>query len=95
MKSRILFGSIGLLFLSGAAFGADGAAIFKQKMCAGCHAAGKMGGDLAASKMDRGTMMEFLKNPQAKKPGIKKPAFKGSDEELGAVVDYALGLRKK
>lgn len=73
---------------------ADGTALFKSKMCGACHGAGKMGGDLAASKMDKAAMSKFLKDPKAVKPKAAMPAFKGTDEELGAVVDYVMGLRK-
>lgn len=72
----------------------DGAALYKKKMCGACHGAGKTGGDLAKSKLDKAAMIKFLKDPKAAKPKTAMPAFKGSDEELASLVDYLLGLRK-
>ncbi|MDO8643587.1 MAG: cytochrome c [bacterium] len=85
--------SAGLL-MGAAAFGADGAAIFKAKMCGACHGPGKKAGDLKNSKMDKPTMVKFMKDPKASNPKAAMPAFKGSDEELNVVVDYILSLRK-
>lgn len=77
-----------------AAFAADGAALFKSKMCGACHGAGKKAGDLAASKMDKAAMTKFLKDPKAANPKVAMPPFKGTDEELTALVDYVISLRK-
>ncbi|MBI4124572.1 MAG: cytochrome c [Deltaproteobacteria bacterium] len=75
---------------------ADGAgeALFKKKMCFACHGAGKMGGDLATSKLDKAAMDKFLKDPKAANPKSAMPAFKGTEEERAALVDYVMGLRK-
>lgn len=92
-KISITLFSLGCL-LGTAALGADGAAIFKAKMCGACHGAGKKAGDLKASKMDKPTMVKFMKDPKGSNPKAAMPAFKGSDEELNALVDYVVSLRK-
>lgn len=72
----------------------DGKNLYQKKMCAACHGAGKKGGDLKDSKMDKAAISKFMKDPKAVKPTAAMPAFKGSDAELAALVDYVLTLRK-
>ncbi|OGQ06077.1 MAG: hypothetical protein A3F82_06265 [Deltaproteobacteria bacterium RIFCSPLOWO2_12_FULL_44_12] len=81
--------------VAGSAFaGADGAALFKAKMCGACHAAGKKGGDLKDSKMDKASLVKFMKDPKSVNPKVTMPAVKATDEELNALADYVLSLRK-
>lgn len=72
----------------------QGKTLFQKKMCAACHGAGKKGGDLAASKMDKATMAKFLKDPKSVKPNAGMPAARGTDAEIAALVDYVMSLRK-
>lgn len=79
-----------------AAGGAEqGKELFQKKMCAACHGPGKKGGDLAATKMDKGSLDKFLKDPKAVNPKVAgMPAFKGTDAERAALVDYIMSLKK-
>lgn len=86
--------SMGLL-IGSAAMAVDGAALYKSKMCGACHGAGKKAGDLKDSKVAKEALVKFLKDPKSVNPkAIGMPAFKGSDEELNAIADYILTLRK-
>ncbi|MDP2600477.1 MAG: cytochrome c [Deltaproteobacteria bacterium] len=91
MKKIILLTAVSL-FAASAALAADGAALYKSKMCGACHGAGKKGGDLAVCKMDKAAMVKYMKDPKSVNPKATMPAVKGSDEELGALADYVLGL---
>lgn len=94
MKNRWIITAVVVgLLLSGTSFAQAGQDLYQKKMCAACHGPGKKGGDLKDSKMDKAAMTKFLKDPKSVKP-VAMPAFKGTDEELGALVDYLLGLRK-
>lgn len=91
----VVFVGVGLLAGGAALAQADqGKDLFQKKMCAACHGAGKKGGDLKDSKMDKAAISKFMKDPKAVKPTAAMPAFKGSDAELTALVDYVLTLRK-
>lgn len=93
--SILLLASGVALFGLGANAQADpGKALYQKKMCGACHGAGKKAGDLAASKLDKAAMTKFLKDPKASNPKAAMPPFKGSDEELGALIDYVMSLRK-
>lgn len=72
----------------------QGKVLFQKKMCAACHGAGKKGGDLAASKMDKATMVKFLKDPKSVKANVGMPAARGTDAEITALIDYVMSLRK-
>ena len=72
----------------------DGAALYKAKMCGACHGPGKKDGDLKDSKMDKATLVKFLKDPKSVLPAATMKATKGTDAELTAVVDYVLTLKK-
>lgn len=72
------------------AAGPDGAALFQSKMCGACHGAGKKGGDPATWKLTKADILKVLK--EGKAGGM--PAFKGSDEEAGALADHVLMLKK-
>lgn len=97
MKKLLTVGALAAvlgLSLAGVAKGGDGEAIFKKKMCVACHGTGKKGGDLKGSKMDKAALAKFLKDPKSGNPKSAMPAFKGTDEELAALVDYIMTLRK-
>jgi mono/diheme cytochrome c family protein len=79
--------------LAGTAMAEDGAALYKSKMCGACHGAGKKGGELKSSTMDKATMVKFMKDPKSVNPKATMPAVKGSDTELNALADYAKTLK--
>lgn len=92
MKNLLVVGVVvGAFLWSGAGFAQAGKDLYQKKMCAACHGPGKKGGDLKNSKMDKATMTKFMKDPKAMKP-VAMPAFKGTDAELGALVDYVKSL---
>lgn len=77
----------------GVAIAEDGAALYKSKMCGACHGAGKKGGDLKGSSMDKAAMVKFMKDPKSVNPKATMPAVKASDAELGAIADYVKTLK--
>lgn len=79
----------GMMFAGTAVFAADAGQDLFQKKCAMCHASGKSAGDLKSSKLDKKGLCDALSNP---KKGM--PAFKGTDAERDALVDYVMSLRK-
>lgn len=78
---------------------AKGQRIYQEKKCAVCHAikgqGAKSGPDLTAvgSKRDVEWLKAFLKDPKAANPKAKMLAFKGTDEELEALVAYMASLK--
>lgn len=90
----VFVGACLLVGTAAMAAGEQGKDLYQKKMCAACHGAGKKGGDLKDSKMDKATLTKFMKDPKAVKPTAAMPAFKGTDAELAALVDYAISLRK-
>ena len=93
MKKIILLTAVSL-FAASSAMAADGAALFKSKMCGACHGAGKKGGDLAGCKLDKGAIVKYMKDPKAANPKATMMPIKGSDEELNAIADYVVSLKK-
>ncbi len=83
-----------VLFAASSALAADGAALFKSKMCGACHGPGKKGGDFKTCKLDKAAILKVLKDPKSVNPKATMMAIKGSDEELNAIADYVLTLRK-
>ncbi|MBI2346886.1 MAG: cytochrome c [Deltaproteobacteria bacterium] len=77
----------------GAAYAEDGAALFKSKGCPMCHGAGKKGGDLKSSTLDKAAMVKYIKDPKAANPKATMPAVKGSDAELNAIADYVKTMK--
>lgn len=95
MKKIAVVLVVGIIGMAQMVWAADGAALYKSKMCgAACHGAGKKGGDLKDSKMDKVTLVKFMKDPKSVNPKATMGAVKGTDEELGAIADYMLTLRK-
>ncbi len=95
---------LGLLgYTAWPAQGADiekGKKIYEEKRCGMCHAiggqGGKVGPDLAdvGSKRDRDWLVKFLKDPKGTVSGAKMMPVKATDEEITALVDYLLSLKK-
>src|SRR5512132_2591130 len=76
-----------------------GEKIYSAKRCGACHLiqgkGGKSGPPLSdiASKRDAQWLKAFLKDPKAINPESKMSPFKGTDEELEALVSYLLSLK--
>lgn len=77
-----------------------GKKVFDEKKCSLCHAIGGKGGkkgpDLSdvGNKRDGEWLMKFLQDPKGTKPGAKMMPVKATKEELSALVDYLLSLKK-
>lgn len=77
-----------------------GKRIYKEKRCGLCHAIGgvgsKKGPDLSdiGNKRDAEWLMKFFKDPKGTEPGAKMLPIKATQDELSALVDYMLSLRK-
>lgn len=83
---------------------AKGEKIFAEKKCVPCHAIkgkggivgpGARGPDLSTvgAQRDVQWLKTFLKDPKAANPKSKMMAFKGSEEELEALVAYLASLK--
>jgi mono/diheme cytochrome c family protein len=77
-----------------------GKQLYTQKKCGFCHtvdgSGGKKGGDLSdvSSKRDAEWLTKYLKDPKSLMPEAKMPAFRGTDEEVNALVAYLMSLKK-
>jgi cytochrome c oxidase subunit 2 len=88
---------------------ADGKAIYAASACVGCHtirgvSAGRLGPDLThyGSRTTLGagmfpntseTLVAWLKNPAAMKPGAKMPSLGLSDDQTRVLASYLLSLK--
>jgi len=76
-----------------------GEKVYGEKKCAICHSihgkGGKIGGDLrdVGAKRDREWLHQFMKNPKALNPDVKMSKFRGSEEDLEALVGYLLSVK--
>lgn len=94
MKTGIkLVVACAITLIAGTAIAEDGAALYKSKMCGACHGAGKKGGDLKDSKMDKAAMAKYMKDPKAANPKATMKAVAGTDAELNALADYVKTLK--
>jgi mono/diheme cytochrome c family protein len=106
MKVRARIVLFGVLLSAGLAWAqrdpvqaTKGADVYLQKKCNVCHSingkGGKAGPDLGAegTKRDVPWLKAFLKDPKASNPKSKMMPFKGSDEELEALVAYLTSLK--
>jgi mono/diheme cytochrome c family protein len=102
--SALLFAWPSALVLADLALIGKGEKIYAEKKCVPCHLIKGKGGtagpaargpDLSnvGTKRDGQWFKTFLKDPKAVNPKSKMMAFKGSDEELEAVVAYLASLK--
>jgi nitric oxide reductase subunit C len=83
---------------SGAPASMTGAPPIVTSVCVGCHAIGGRGGnagpalDGVASRFDRARLDNWLRDPQAVKPGTAMPNLNLDDATRTAVVDWLLTL---
>ncbi len=109
MKRSIMFCFMGIVLIGMAectlvlAAGPEtekGKMLYEGKKCGLCHAingkGGKKGTDLSdtGNKRDAGWLMKYLKDPKGTLPGAKMMPVKASPEELSALIDYMLSLKK-
>jgi cytochrome c2 len=77
-----------------------GKEVYTAKKCGLCHtvdgSGGKKGGDLSdvGDKRDAEWLTKYMKDPKSLLPEAKMPAFRGSDEDLQALVAYLMSLKK-
>ncbi|MBI4469985.1 MAG: c-type cytochrome [Acidobacteria bacterium] len=89
--------------LPGAPLLAQGARLFRSRLCFGCHVAAdleeerKPGPDLTniGLKTDRDWIVRWLKNPRVWLANATMPNFLLSDPEAFAIADYLLSLREE
>jgi cbb3-type cytochrome oxidase cytochrome c subunit len=73
--------------------------VYTDKKCALCHMiqgkGGKTGGDLSkiGAKRDADWLKQFIMAPKAVLPNAKMPPFKGTSDELEALVAYLTSLK--
>jgi cytochrome c2 len=90
---------IGVVSASGAE-GDVGKKLYEGKRCGLCHTIGGQGGKIGPDLSDEGSerdgdwLKKFLKDPKGTAPGAKMLPVKATDEELAALVDYLLSLKK-
>ena len=78
---------------------AKGEKVYLEKKCTVCHAirgqGGKVGPELTmvGAKRDAEWLRMFMKGPKAMVPKAKMLPFKGSEEELEAMVAYMASLK--
>jgi cytochrome c2 len=77
-----------------------GKKIYEERRCGVCHALGGQGGKVGpdlwnvANRHDRDWLVKFFKDPKGTVPGAKMFPVKATDEELAALVEYLLSLKK-
>jgi cytochrome c2 len=91
------------LFSVFSAFASDiakGKMLYEEKRCGLCHTVagqgGKLGPDLTevGNRRDSDWLTRFLKDPKGTMPGAKMMPVKATPEEITALVDYLLSLKK-
>ena len=78
----------------------EGKKLFEERRCGMCHAIGGQGGKVGPDLADVGTkrdgdwLKKFLKDPKGTVVGAKMLPVKATEEELTALVEYLLSLKK-
>jgi cytochrome c2 len=103
--SSVAVGVVGVLLFGIAGFAQEadqieaGKKVYSEMKCAMCHKIGGVGGKIGPELSGVGTrkdaqwIMGFLKDPKSVIPGTKQPPFKGTDEQLEALVAYLISLK--
>lgn len=77
----------------------QGEKLFAERQCTACHAingkGGPVGPDLTkvGSRRDEAWLKKFLPDPKSVAPETMMPPFRGTKEELDALVAYLLSLK--
>lgn len=77
----------------------EGKKIYSEMKCPMCHkldgVGGKIGPELSGvgGRKDAEWIKGFLKDPKSVVPDTKQPPFKGTDEQLEALVTYLMSLK--
>jgi cytochrome c1 len=102
MVRRLVSAAAVMFIVASTAWAVEGIAVYEKK-CKACHSVAgvagpmaKMGGPLdgVGSKRDAAWLKAFITDPKSKMPEAKMPKFALPDEELDAVVNYMLSLKK-
>lgn len=78
----------------------EGKKLFEERRCGMCHAIGGQGGKVGPDLADVGTkrdgdwLKKFLKDPKGTVTGAKMMPVKATEQELTALVEYLLSLKK-
>lgn len=104
--SSLAIGIVAVLFLGITGFAQEegaqieaGKKIYSEMKCPMCHkmdgVGGKIGPELSGvgSRKDAEWIKGFLKDPKSVIPDTKQPPFKGTDEQLEAIVTYLGSLK--
>jgi cytochrome c2 len=104
--SSMAIGIVAVLFFGIAGFAQEegaqieaGKKAYNEMKCSMCHkidgVGGKIGPELlgVGSRKDAQWMKGFLKDPKSVIPDTKQPPFKGTDEQLEAIVTYLGSLK--
>jgi cytochrome c oxidase subunit 2 len=101
----VAFGVAGVLLFAIMGFAQDaaqveaGKKVYSEMKCAMCHkiegVGGKIGPELSGvgSRKDAQWIKGFLKDPKSVIPDTKQPPFKGTDDQLEALVVYLMSLK--
>jgi cytochrome c2 len=104
--SSMAIGIVAVLFFGFTGFAQEGGAqieegkkIYTEMKCPMCHkmdgVGGKIGPELSGvgNRKDAEWIKGFLKDPKSVIPDTKQPPFKGTDEQLEALVTYLMSLK--
>ena len=78
----------------------EGKKLYEERRCGMCHAIGGQGGKVGPDLSDVGTkrdgdwLKKFLKDPKGTGTGAKMMPVKATEQELSALVEYLLSLKK-
>ena len=82
-----------------AALATQGKRLFTEQGCYGCHTIGKTGTPIAndltrvGSKYPESYLREWLREPQAQKPGAHMPKIQMSETDARALAAYLTSLK--
>ena len=103
--SSLAVGVVGVLLVEIIGFAQEvdqieaGKKVYSEMKCPMCHkmegVGGKIGPELSGvgTRKDAEWIKGFLKDPKSVIPDTKQPPFKGTDEQLDALVTYLMSLK--